>query len=419
MDSTIFLLNDSFPPLIDGVSNVVQNYARCLPAQGFSPIVATPDCSGSDDTIFPYPVIRYPSIQTQRFEGYPAGIPFSPEAARLAEEHTAVLYHSHCPVMSTFLARQLRQIVRAPIVFTYHTKFDQDIAAITRHKALQLASKHALAANIEACDEIWVVSQGAGENMQSLGVKRDYIVMPNGVDLTRGQASPDAVQRAVGAYDLPETVPVYLFVGRMMWYKGLKIILDALAQLAGAGMAFRMVFVGDGAHRPEAEAYARQLGIRDLCHFIGAIHDREVLRAWYTRADLFLFPSTFDTNGLVVREAAACDLASVLVRGSCAAEGIRDGQNGFLIDESADSLAQCLCQLDQKTRASVGRQAGSELYLSWSTAVAMAAARYEIVVENYRRDSSQRHRTPMEGVVRLNGELMEVLGKLSRLHHEE
>lgn len=67
--------------------------------------------------------------------------------------------------------------------------------------------------------------------------------------------------------------------------------------------------------------------------FTSPQYDRSVIRAWYCRGDLFLFPSTFDTNGLVVREAAACELASVLVRGSCAAEDITDGRNGFLIEE--------------------------------------------------------------------------------------
>ena len=43
--------------------------------------------------------------------------------------------------------------------------------------------------------------------------------------------------------------------------------------------------------------------------YVRLYRDREILRAWNTRADLFLFPSTFDTNGLVVREAAACGLA--------------------------------------------------------------------------------------------------------------
>ena len=101
--------------------------------------------------------------------------------------------------------------------------------------------------------------------------------------------------------------------------------------------------------------------------FTGPIYDREALRAWNTRADLFLFPSTFDTNGLVVREAAACGLASVLIKDSCAAEGITDDHNGFIIEESAEAMAELLKRLcgDLDHVHDVGQHAMDEIYLSW------------------------------------------------------
>lgn len=136
--------------------------------------------------------------------------------------------------------------------------------------------------------------------------------------------------------------PVYLFIGRIMWYKGLRIILDGLKKVRDAGGDFCMVFVGDGQDRPAVEEYAAQLGLTDHCRFTGTERDRDTIRAWYTRADLLLFPSTFDTNGLVVREAAACSLGSVLIEGSCAAEGITDGDTGILIPENGDGLAAAL-----------------------------------------------------------------------------
>ena len=78
---TVCLLNDSFPPMIDGVVNTVMNYATQMPAVGYDPMVITPSHPESDDSVFSYPVARYPSIATQKFEGYPAGVPFSPEVA--------------------------------------------------------------------------------------------------------------------------------------------------------------------------------------------------------------------------------------------------------------------------------------------------------------------------------------------------
>lgn len=416
----VCLLNDSFPPVIDGVANAVKNYAQVMQGSDYAPIVITPSHPEEEDGAFSFPVIRYPSMDFRKMTGYMAGIPFSPEIARRLDGTDVALLHSHCPIMSTVLARELRQIVDAPLVLTYHTKFDIDIANILKSKALQAGSKHALLQNINACDEVWAVSQGAVDNLRSLGYEGECVVMPNGVDLPRGRVSRDAVFQATKDYDLPDGVPVFLFVGRMMWYKGLKIIADGLMQLRGSGQDFRMVFIGSGADAREVQDYCGEIGIGDKCIFPGAIRDREVLRSWYCRADLFLFPSTFDTNGLVVREAAACSLGSVLIRGSCAAEGVTDGRNGLLIEETADSLCACLrTALSQPGKmASLGRAAAEELYVSWEEAVGRALERYQIVIDRYRSGGYPIRREPVDNLLSANGNLMEDLANFQLLREE-
>ena len=140
--------------------------------------------------------------------------------------------HTHCPITSCLLARSLRAVVDAPLVLTYHTKYDVDIAKAVRGKLLQESAIRALVQNVASCDEVWVVSRGAGENLRSLGYEGDYIVMENGVDVPRGRVSDEAIAAATGrAIDLPQNVPVFLFVGRLMWYKGIRMILDALRTL--------------------------------------------------------------------------------------------------------------------------------------------------------------------------------------------
>ena len=246
------------------------------------------------------------------------------------------------------------------------------------------------------------------------------VIMPNGVDFPLGRAGDDQIAAATTGYDLPTNIPVYLFVGRMKWYKGQRIILDALAKLNAAGKNFRMVFIGSGADLSEIQDYAKICGIADKCIFTGAIHDREKLRAWYCRADLFLFPSTYDTNGLVVREAAACSVATVMIRNSCAAEGILDGRNGFLIDENAESLYTRLLSLNDRMDVmhQVGRTAAQEIYISWDTAVKNATERYEIVIDRYKNGAYPVHRKPMDVVFGAHGELMEDLGQLLELRDQ-
>ena len=398
----ICLMNDSFPPTIDGVANAVVNYAKHITASHGRCAVATPEYPGVEDN-YPFPVVRYPSLDTTQLTGYRAGYPFAPETIETLRRMEFNLIHSHCPVASTVLARALRDATDAPLVFTYHTKFDIDIAKAVRSQLLQQAAVDLLVSNISACDGVWVVSEGAGENLRSLGYEGEYLVMPNGVDLDRGQAKPETIQSLNEAWSLPGDRPVFLFLGRMMWYKGLRLILDGLKRYRESGHEFCMVFVGDGQDKTEVEDYAEQLGLSDVCRFTGAVHDREIVRAWYCRADLLLFPSTFDTNGLVVREAAACGLGSVLVRGSCAAEGVTDGQNGILIEETAESLASKLSAegMGVETFRAVGRHAMDELYLSWAESVERAAERYQIVLERQRRGELRVKQGAMHGFFHL------------------
>ena len=77
----ICLLNDSFPPIIDGVANAVVNYARIIERDHGHAVVLTPHMSGSDDSIYDFDIVRYPSIDTRRLIGYVTGYPFSPDAA--------------------------------------------------------------------------------------------------------------------------------------------------------------------------------------------------------------------------------------------------------------------------------------------------------------------------------------------------
>ena len=420
-NQTICLLNDSFPPLIDGVANAVKNYAQVITDSGEEAVVITPAHPESSDEAFPYPIIRYPSLDFRKITGgYMAGIPFSPDIARALQGKNVALLHAHCPIISTVLARELRQVVDAPLVLTYHTKFDIDIANILKSKALRAGSIKALVQNINACDEVWTVSRGAAENLRSLGYEGECVVMPNGVDLPRGRVSEELIARATAGFDLPQGVPVFLFVGRMMWYKGLRITLDALAMLMARGLDFRMVFIGSGADYDEVVSYAEELGLGKKCFFTGAIQDRETLRCWYCRADLFLFPSSFDTNGLVVREAAACSLGSLLIAGSCAAEGITHGQNGLLMEENAESMAACLQELlsHPESMARIGENAGRELYISWQEAVQKAMERYEIVIDRYQSGGYPTRREPVDNLLKANGELMENLAHLQLLRQE-
>lgn len=400
----VCLLNDSFPPVIDGVANVVMNYARILTEEIKVPvIVGTPRYPKAKYQGYPYPVVAYPSVNTSRLmAGYRAGNALHWKEVQELIDFKPEIIHTHCPVASTIMARILQIETDVPIIFTYHTKFDVDLARAIGEGLIHREFIRLMVDNISGCDEVWVVSEGAGENLRSLGFEGEYRVVSNGVDFAKGRVPDTLVREVTGELDLPENVPLFLFVGRIMKYKGLPIIVDALGKLSDEGVDYRMVFVGGGADAREMQKMVRAHGITldvrmddgsfqhtegtegktGRVYFVGAEHDRDRLRAWNTRADLFLFPSVYDTNGIVVREAAACGLASVLIQGSCAAEGITPERNGFVVEENAESMAALLMEKSGNLSAlrNVGQHAMDEIYISWEEVVREAYRRYEEVL---------------------------------------
>lgn len=405
---TIALLNDSFPPLIDGVSNAVFNYAEQIKQHYGNPIVVTPEYPYADDSNYDYPILRYHSIDITRQLNVVAGIPYAPRQAKQLRDANIDLLHCHCPAASIVLSRALRDVINAPLIMTYHSKYDIDIRNVVRSRLVRHNVIGAMIESINACDEVWAVSHGAGENLRSLGYTGDYIVMENGVDMPHERVSDDYVREVTGSYDIPENVPVFIFAGRMMWYKGIRIIIDALSGLKASGMDFRMVFVGKGTDFGEIQKCIRESGIEEKVIYAGAIYDRNQLRAWYCRADLLLFPSTFDTNGLVVREAAACSLPAVLIEGSCAAEGVTDGRNGYLIAENAIALAVRLDRIcsDMNAVHQVGVNAGNEIYISWEDSIRKATERYEVVIDNYKSGRCPQRKKLTDEFFKSVGELM-------------
>lgn len=382
----IGLFNDSFPPLIDGVANTVKNYADILSAGGDTPVVATPRYHHLEDTAYPYSVYRYSSLKFKGKMPYRVGNCFEPKAIHDLYSEKFDILHVHCPFASALLAKQISLRAgskRPPMVFTYHTKFDIEINKYVKFEHLEKLCNKFIMNNIKEFDEVWAVTDGAGKWLQSVGYRGDYIVMPNGTDFKRGVSSPEEIKRIRDFWRIRDDERVLLFVGRMMWHKNAKLMIDTVKKLSGEDIAFKAVFVGDGVDRAAIEGYARQSGVGELCVFTGAVYDRELLRAYYSMADVFLFPSTFDTSGLVVKEAAACKCPSLLIEGSCAAEGNRDGVSCITAGESADSCAKKLFPVlrNGELLKELGENAYRYVYYSWDDAVALARKRYEGLIE--------------------------------------
>lgn len=388
----IGLFNDSFPPKIDGVANAVYNYAKYINEEHGEAIVVTPWYPNVKDN-YDFKVYRYSSITTFDMLPYRVGNPISPLTLKELIDEDMDILHIHSPFASSLIAKnqEIFEPHKKPMVLTYHTKFDIDIDKYIKEKAANKLAKKFILKNINMADEVWCVTEGAGKWLRKTGYKGDYTVMPNGTDFPKGRATDEDIRYIKSRYGIAERVPVFMFCGRMIWYKNLKLLLNAAGIVREKGINFRLLMIGDGGDLPEIKAHARKVGVFDNCIFTGAIHDREELRKLFSAADLFLFPSTFDTSGLVVKEAAACACPSLLIKDSCASDGITDGYNGFLSEENAKDYAKKITDIinSGERLKTCGINAQNTVYYSWRDSVSAAYDRYGLVLENFNRQKEK------------------------------
>lgn len=376
--------NDSFPPTIDGVAQAVKNYAQNLQQNHCDVTVVTPRYQGVEDH-YPFDVYRYQSLPFEKWLRYRVGNPFNPKTLVELRKKKFDLIHIHAPFASSVLAAAMDPRRKIPVVLTYHTKFEYDMEKQIHSSAFLKVASQFMLNNINRADEVWAVTDGCGKALQNIGYEGDYYVMENGTDFPRGLADEAAVAAIREQYHIPDDAFVFLFVGRMMWYKNARIIIEAMRYLKKHGVPFRMLMVGGGVDLPDIQAYAAMSGVEDEVIFTGPIYDREMLRAYYSVSDIFIFPSTYDTSGIVVKEAAACSCPSLLVRGSCAAEGTAHGENAFLAEENGEDCGRVILEACQSrdTLHKVGRNASDTLYLSWEDAVDRAHNRYQQILKTW------------------------------------
>ncbi|MBR2407001.1 MAG: glycosyltransferase [Clostridia bacterium] len=379
---SVGLFNDSFPPVIDGVAQTVKNYAENLSKTDCRVTVVTPKYRGVQDH-YPFDVVRYPSLSIGARIGYRMGIPFDPDTIHHLRSRRFDLMHVHAPFASSVLVNTINHRPKVPVVLTYHTRFDLDLKKRIPNPAMRKVAMKFMLENVKSADEVWVVTKSCGRFLHDIGYYGPWRVMENGTDFARGKADAADITALREKYDLREDVPVFLFVGRMMWYKNIRLMLDTYALLKQNGMPFRAFFIGEGYDLPAMKQYVHELGLDEEVIFTGPIRDRDYLRVFYSTADLFFFPSTYDTCGIVVKEAAACDCPSLLVRDSCAAEGAIHKASGYLADETPAACADVIMDAcaDRAAMKLVGERASRDLYLTWEDAVARAHDRYREILK--------------------------------------
>ena len=372
--------SDSFLPIVDGVGRVVYSYANYIADKGHESYVVAPMTDTGFRGGYKFDLLDYQGVKLRNRQ-YKLGVPLMDTHFLARMNKTELdLIHAHSPAtagQSAIIYAQKRGI---PLVGTFHSKYRDDILEATGMNMIAAVGTKFIVDFYEKCDEVWAVSESAAETLHEYGYKGNIIVMPNGSD--EQIVDPADRQKAAETFGLGgETV--FLFVGQQDWKKNIERILLAAAELNEKGRSFKLVLTGMGPHSDEIKSRASQLGLDGKIIYTGHISDSSMLAGLYQCADLFVFPSLYDTAGLVVYEAAGFGTPSVVVRGSSAAEPITDSENGFLCEDKTSDLARVMeLAIDDKEKMRfVGEAARRTIPKSWDGIIDVALERYQKLIK--------------------------------------
>lgn len=374
---TIGIFNDSFPPIMDGVSLTAQNYAYWLYKKNQPVCVITPSAPHYTDHE-QYPVYRYTSLPILGRKPYRLGLPEIDLSLKTTIDHTQFgLVHAHCPFSSGNAALSISKNQKVPLVATFHTKYRDDFEKSVHNKYIAKLMVNEIIRFYEKADEVWIPMASVEDTIREYGFKGKLEVVGNGNDFSSNEPIEPVKKLARIDLQIQDNEVVFLFVGQLIWEKNIRMIVESLALISD--LPFKMFFVGSGYAADNLKELVTELGLSSKVEFPGSISDREKLKQYYAAADLFLFPSNYDTWAIVIHEAAALQTPSLLVQGSTIAGIISDNVDGFLSEDTAESYANCLRELiaHPETIRSAGLQAAKKLNRSWESVTDEVLDRYQ------------------------------------------
>jgi glycosyltransferase involved in cell wall biosynthesis len=246
----------------------------------------------------------------------------------------------------------------------------------------------------DMADEIWVPNRRMQELYKIYGGKLEPYIHPNATDLRPIENRDERVRELYRDYGITENETVFLFVGRLIERKNIFFIARALGILKQkCEKAFKMIYVGAGPDEERLRSLIKDEGIEENVIISGRISDRAKLADFYAAADLFLFPSLYDTNSLVQIEAASQGTPTLFLRDSVTSSSIEEDVSGYIAEDSVDAYAEKMLEIMNKSpenKAFVRENVVKDVYKHWEELVIEMLERFVELADSKsaRRDLS-------------------------------
>ncbi len=378
----IAMLTNNYRPFVGGVPISVERQAQELVKLGHEVTVFAPMYGDTEeeqqkvlraDEDAPERVVRYHTQKNKMANGmvYPAVLPT--EITEVFADEIFDVIHIHHPMFVGPLGIRLGKKYGIPVIFTCHTRYEDylhyipalrvyDHSPVCKKKAVRWIREKVIPAYIkwfaDQCDLVLSPSAGMRQILRGYGMKSASAVFPTGLEdgfFKRNATRAAEIRREYGK----GKKHLLVTVSRLEREKNYGFLLRGIADVRRkAGDDFHVLIVGDGSQKAELKVRASLLGIQDIVTFVGNIPNEEV-KDYLNAADLFMFASTSETQGIVLAEAFASGTPVVAVRAVGTDDIIENGVNGFLTEEEEETWADRVAEVlsDESRLKEMGRAA--------------------------------------------------------------
>jgi len=341
----IGIFTNIYLPIVSGVVTIIENYRKELEKQGHKVYIFAAKQPGYKDE---NPrVFRFKSIDLNYKISYPLPIISSPRISRTIKKINLDIAHTQhffvCGQIAWYYAKKFN----IPLVFTQHTRYEHYThyipylpEEISKPLALSLRAFYA-----NSCDAVIAPTENVKNSLLKYKVKTPIFILPSGIDLDRFSRADNEIIRK--KYNIDEDKIVLLTVSRLGPEKNILFLLKSFKKISLKNPGVYFIIVGDGPSKKELEKGSNKLGLKDRTIFTGGI-DWQEIPSFYKAADIFLFSSLTETQGLVIAEAMASGLPIVAVKAFGIKDVVINRENGILTSNNIDEFSKGVIELINK-----------------------------------------------------------------------
>jgi len=368
----ILFISDVYFPRVNGVSTSIKTFINQLQQLGHQADLIAPDY-GDGHHADASNIKRIPARSIyfdpeDRLMKYGAALKLLPE---LKKEKYDII-HINTPFIAHYLGLKLAKLLSIPCVETYHTFFEDYLhhylpwipQSMARGVARTISKKQCNAVNA-----IVVPSQQMLDVLRNYGVNSCADVVPTGLQ-------PNSFAESDGLafkkkYNIENKRPMLLYVGRVAFEKNIPFLFEMTKVLAERYPNILLVVAGEGPAEKSLHELAITLKIQDNIKFIGYLDRESELNACYKSADVFVFSSKSETQGLVLLEAMAQGTPVVGIAELGTASILHEGKGALIATENTVEFSTKVASLieDRTKRDLLSQQAKDYALCVWSADV--------------------------------------------------